>query len=45
MSAEVPTPSPNTRRARPSFLNNNRKQVILFAVLTLLVVVKTAPSG
>ena len=45
MSAEVPTPSPNKRRTRPSFLNSNRKQVILFIVLTLLLTVATVWTG
>jgi len=45
MSAEVPTPSPDTRRARPSFLNSNRKQVTLFVLLTLLLTAATVWSG
>jgi TRAP-type uncharacterized transport system substrate-binding protein len=45
MSAEVPTSPHDTRRARPSFLNSNRKQVILFVVLTLLLTVATVWSG
>ncbi|MGA7071741.1 TAXI family TRAP transporter solute-binding subunit [Bradyrhizobium sp.] len=45
MSAEVPTPPPGTRRSRPSFLNSNRRQVILFAVLTLLLTGATVWGG
>ncbi|MGB7119180.1 MAG: C4-dicarboxylate ABC transporter substrate-binding protein, partial [Bradyrhizobium sp.] len=45
MSAEVPTPPPGTRRSRPSFLNSNRRQVILFAVLTLLLSGATVWGG
>ena len=45
MSAEVPTPSPGPRRSRPSFLNSNRRQVILFAVLTLLLTGATVWGG
>jgi TRAP-type uncharacterized transport system substrate-binding protein len=45
MSAEVPTPAPNTRRARPPFLNSNRMQVIVFAVLTLILTVATVWAG
>ena len=41
MSAEVPTPSSNTRRSRPPLLNSNRKQVILFAALTVLLTTAT----
>ena len=41
MSAEIPTPPPDTRRSRPPFLNSNRKQVILFAALTLLLTAAT----
>jgi hypothetical protein len=45
MSAEVPTPAPDARRSRPPFLNSNRRQVILFAVLTLLLTVATVWGG
>jgi TRAP-type uncharacterized transport system substrate-binding protein len=45
MSAEIPTPAPDARRSRPPFLNSNRGQVILFAVLTLLLTVATVWSG
>jgi TRAP-type uncharacterized transport system substrate-binding protein len=45
MSAEVPTPSSDARRSRPPLLNSNRKQVILFAVLTLLLTVATVWGG
>src|ERR1700734_1773914 len=45
MSAEVPKPAPDTQRSRPPFLNSNRRQVILFAVLTLLLTVATVWSG
>ena len=45
MSAEVPTPSPDKRRSRLPFLSSNRKQVILFAALTLLLTVATMWGG
>ena len=45
MSAEVPPPSSRTRRVRPSLLDSNRKQVILFATLTLLLTVATVWTG
>jgi hypothetical protein len=45
MSAEVPTPARDTRRSRPPFFNSNRKQVILFAALTLLLTVATIWGG
>ena len=45
MSAGVPTPSPDKRRSRPPFLNSNGKQVILFAVLTLLLSFATVWGG
>jgi TRAP-type uncharacterized transport system substrate-binding protein len=45
MSAEVPTPSSDTRRSRPPLLNSNRKQVVLFAALTLLLTVATVWGG
>lgn len=45
MSAEVPTPPSGTRRSRPSFLKSNRRQVILFAVLTLLLTGATVWGG
>ena len=45
MSSEVPTPAPDMRRSRPPFLNSNRRQVILFAVLTLLLTVATVWRG
>jgi TRAP-type uncharacterized transport system substrate-binding protein len=41
MSAEVPTPSSDTRLSRPPFINSNRKQMILFAALTLILTVAT----
>lgn len=41
MSAEVPTPSPTRPIARAPFLNSNGKQVVLFAILTLLLTVAT----
>jgi TRAP-type uncharacterized transport system substrate-binding protein len=41
MSAEAPTPSPDKRRLRPPLLNSNRRQVILFAALTLLLTAAT----
>lgn len=45
MSAEVPTPSPDKRRSRPPLLSSNRKQVILFAALTLLLTIATVWGG
>jgi TRAP-type uncharacterized transport system substrate-binding protein len=45
MGAEVPPSASDTRRSRPSFLNSNRKQVILFAMLTLLLTVATVWGG
>jgi TRAP-type uncharacterized transport system substrate-binding protein len=45
MSAEVPTSSPDTRRSRPPLLNSNRRQVILFAALTLILTVATVWGG
>ena len=45
MSAEVPTPTRDTRRSRPPFFNGNRKQAILFAALTLLLTVATIWGG
>src|SRR5579863_401557 len=45
MSAEVPTPSSGTRGAQPPFLNSNRRQVVLFAVLTLLLTLATVWTG
>ena len=41
MSTEVPTPASDARRSRPPFLNSNRRQVILFATLTLILTVAT----
>jgi TRAP-type uncharacterized transport system substrate-binding protein len=45
MSAEVPTPSANKRRSRPPLLNSNRRQVIVFATLTLILTVATVWGG
>src|ERR1700743_2243309 len=45
MSAEVPTPSSDTRLTPPPFLNSNRKQVVLFAALTLILTVATVWGG
>jgi TRAP-type uncharacterized transport system substrate-binding protein len=45
MSAEVPTPSSDTRRSRPPLLNSNRRQVILFAALTLILTIATVWGG
>jgi TRAP-type uncharacterized transport system substrate-binding protein len=45
MSAEVPTPSPDRPASRAPFLNSNRRQVILFAVLTLVLTVATVWGG
>src|ERR1700759_2111909 len=45
MSAEVPTSSADTRRSRPPLLNSNRRQVILFAALTLILTVATVWGG
>jgi TRAP-type uncharacterized transport system substrate-binding protein len=45
MSAEVPTSSPDTRHSRPPLLNSNRRQVVLFAALTLILTVATVWGG
>ena len=45
MSAAVPTPASDTRRSRPPFLNSNRRQVVLFAVMTLVLTVATVWGG
>ena len=45
MSAEVPTPSSDTRHTRTPLLNSNRKQVVLFVALTLLLTVATVWGG
>src|ERR1700749_30134 len=45
MSAEVPASSPDTRRSRPPLLNSNRRQVVLFAALTLILTVATVWGG
>ena len=45
MTAEAPTPSPDKRRSRGPILSSNRRQVILFAVLTLLLTVATVWGG
>jgi TRAP-type uncharacterized transport system substrate-binding protein len=43
MSAEVPTPPPDTTRSR--LVANNRRQMLLFAVLTLILTVATVWGG
>jgi len=45
MSAEIPMPSSERARSRTPFLNSNRKQVILFAMLTLLLTVVIVWGG
>src|ERR1700751_2052530 len=45
MSAEVPTSSPDTRHSRPPLLDSNRRQVVLFAALTLILTVATVWGG
>jgi TRAP-type uncharacterized transport system substrate-binding protein len=45
MSAEIPMPSSDRPRSRAPFLNSNRRQVILFAALTLLLTVATVWGG
>jgi TRAP-type uncharacterized transport system substrate-binding protein len=45
MSAEIPTPPHDKRSERPPFLNSNRKQVILFAALTLCLTLATVWGG
>ena len=45
MSAEVPTSSPDMRRQRPKLLSSNRRQVILFAALTLILTIATVWGG
>jgi TRAP-type uncharacterized transport system substrate-binding protein len=45
MSAEIPMPSSEKARSRAPFLNSNRRQVILFAMLTLLLTVGTVWGG
>src|ERR1700753_207278 len=45
MSAEAPASSPDTRRSRPPLLNSNRRQVVLFAALTLILTVVTVWGG
>ncbi|HET7889016.1 MAG TPA: TAXI family TRAP transporter solute-binding subunit [Bradyrhizobium sp.] len=45
MSAEVPTSPSDARRSRPPLLNSNRRQVILFAALTLILTVATVWGG
>ena len=45
MSAEAPTPSPDKRRSRRPLLSSNRRQVILFVALTLLLSLATVWGG
>jgi TRAP-type uncharacterized transport system substrate-binding protein len=45
MSAEVPASTPDTRHSRPPLLNSNRRQVVLFAALTLILTVVTVWGG
>jgi len=45
MSAEIPMPASDRPRPRAPFLNSNRRQVILFATLTLLLTVATVWGG
>src|SRR5260221_9671360 len=45
MSAEVPPPHPEKAPARSRVVRNNRRQVLLFAVLTLILTVATVWGG
>jgi TRAP-type uncharacterized transport system substrate-binding protein len=45
MSAEVPTPDAETPPARSPVVRNNRRQVLLFAALTLILTVVTVWGG
>jgi TRAP-type uncharacterized transport system substrate-binding protein len=45
MSAEVPTPSPDRAGSRAPFLNSNRRQVMLFVLLTLALTAATVWGG
>ncbi len=45
MSAEIPRPSSERATSRAPFLDSNRKQVILFVMLTLLLTVATVWGG
>jgi TRAP-type uncharacterized transport system substrate-binding protein len=45
MSAEVPTPNAETPPARSQVVRNNRRQMVLFAALTLLLTVATVWGG
>jgi len=45
MSSEVPISPPDTHHSRPPLLNSNRRQVILFAALTLILTVATVWGG
>ena len=45
MSAEVPTPEAPRLPARSPLVGSNRRQVLLFAVLTLILTVATVWGG
>src|SRR5260221_8338290 len=45
MSAEVPTPNAEKPRARSQVVRSNRRWVLLFAVLTLILTVATVLGG
>src|SRR5580704_12050678 len=45
MSAEIPTPAPDTPRPRLWLLTSNNRQMFLFAVLTLILTVATVWGG
>jgi TRAP-type uncharacterized transport system substrate-binding protein len=45
MSAEIPTPQTETPPARSRVLNSNRRQMLLFAALTLILTIATVWGG
>jgi TRAP-type uncharacterized transport system substrate-binding protein len=45
MSAEIPTPQTETPAARSRVLNSNRRQMLLFAALTLILTIATVWGG
>jgi TRAP-type uncharacterized transport system substrate-binding protein len=45
MSAEVPTPEPDKPRGRSQVVKNNRRQILLFAVLTLIMTLGVVLGG